>query len=599
VRPSLGTWLAESSNYSTRSMLIDYGIDARTIPHVSYVDVLSGRVPARYFKGKRVVVGATAVEMGDRYVTPRDGILPGVVIQALAAESMLQNRMIWESGSGVASLGIIILCGLYFRLNHSRGSLYSIVCAVGAFGLSAILPFVMYQFSPVWLNSSGWCLCSLAAIVYFTTKKLQEIFAGKSLFDSETKLPNRRKLQIDLAVSTGGTKIIHVCILDNLPALRAALPQQAITAVMTSAAGRFSVMMEGAGIYHLSSGVLACVQTQDTGRAAEFALQVSQAFQKPLDIADQRVDVQLSIGIADAADLSAEAAIESAVMAAGQAHTLAMPFAWFSRANQAVHQDHLSMLSDLRDDLEAHRLTLVYQPKFDVAADRVTKVEALLRWNHATRGFVPPDIFIVAAEQGGLIHDITRYVLAKALNDCAVWQRNGYDVGVAINISTTDLVQPGFVAHVTQLIAAQALAASHITLEITETAILKSPAQVAEALKELRAFGVRLSIDDYGTGQSSLAYVRTLPVHELKIDKSFVMKLATSPQDAVLVRSTIAMAHELGLQVVAEGVEDAASATMLAQFGCDYLQGYHISRPISVSALCTWLQPDMTEQRVA
>jgi EAL domain-containing protein (putative c-di-GMP-specific phosphodiesterase class I) len=203
---------------------------------------------------------------------------------------------------------------------------------------------------------------------------------------------------------------------------------------------------------------------------------------------------------------------------------------------------------------------------------------------------MPPDRFILLAEQTGLIHPLTLWVLDAALRQHAAWRSQGLDVPVAVNFSMRNLQDPDIADVVAQVLSRWHVAPHALEIEITESTLMADPARALEALNRLRAMGVRIAIDDFGTGYSSLAHLKRLPVDVLKIDRSFVRDLRTDPSDRLIVRSTIELAHNLGLQVVAEGVEDAPTAEHLADFGCDHAQGYYFSRPVPAPELTTWLR---------
>ncbi|MDB5059981.1 MAG: hypothetical protein JWO59_3453, partial [Chloroflexi bacterium] len=259
-----------------------------------------------------------------------------------------------------------------------------------------------------------------------------------------------------------------------------------------------------------------------------------------------------------------------------------------------VHDQHMAgrlLLShDLREAIRDQELLLYYQPKVALATGQVCGVEVLLRWPHRVHGFIPPIDFIPLAEENGMILPLTDWVLATALAQSRTWQTAGHNFTIAVNVSTRSLQDPRFPEAIARLLAQQCIAPRALTLEITESTIMADPIRAMDVLTQLHAMGVHLSIDDFGTGFSSLGYLKALPVDEVKIDKSFVLGMGTGDQkDAAIVRSVVAMAHELGLTVVAEGVEDAATYTLLGRLGCDIVQGYYLSRPQSVEGLEAWL----------
>jgi len=324
--------------------------------------------------------------------------------------------------------------------------------------------------------------------------------------------------------------------------------------------------------------------------AALVARQLLAALESPVTIEGQTVDVSGSIGIAtypedggNPTELMAHA--DSAMYVAKQTGS---GYAAFMPRMARTGEHGLSLLSDLRRAIDENEFYLQYQPKISLADRSCLSAEVLLRWRHPTRGFVPPDQFIPFAEQTGCIKSITRWVLARGLAQLAAWRASGLEMSLNINVSTRDLVQQDLPAIVRDQLLAEGVAARHLCLEVTESAIMQDPAHALASLQALHEMGVQLSIDDFGTGYSSLAYLKKLPVQELKIDRSFVMNLDRDDNDLNIVRSTIGMAHHMGLKVVAEGVETESVAAKLKTLGCDGAQGYLYSRPLGAEDFHVW-----------
>jgi EAL domain-containing protein (putative c-di-GMP-specific phosphodiesterase class I) len=249
----------------------------------------------------------------------------------------------------------------------------------------------------------------------------------------------------------------------------------------------------------------------------------------------------------------------------------------------------LALIADLREAVERRDLLVAFQPKVDPATGVVTGAEALARWHHSVLGAVPPDEFIPLAEHSGLVRPLTLHVLELALRRRAAWARAGHDLNVAVNLSPNSLLDIELPDIVARLLAQTGNAPSTLTLEITESTILADPAGSMATLEKLHTLGVKLSIDDFGTGYSSLGRLRELPIHEVKIDKSFVKRIAADHRDRAVVRSAVQLGHALDLEVVAEGVEDHDTYEYLAREGCDVVQGYHISPPLPPDAFAEWL----------
>jgi EAL domain-containing protein (putative c-di-GMP-specific phosphodiesterase class I) len=235
------------------------------------------------------------------------------------------------------------------------------------------------------------------------------------------------------------------------------------------------------------------------------------------------------------------------------------------------------------------QIVLHYQPKLDIRSGRVVGVEALARWQHPVHGLLGPGEFIPAAESTGIILPLTLHILDMALGQLRQWRDLGHQFSVAVNLSPRCLADPQLTAKVGALLDQYTIPAGCLELEITENTLAHDPDRALATLTELNALGVRLSIDDFGTGYSSMSYLKRLPVSELKVDKSFVMEMVSDIDDEMLVRSVIDLGHNLGLTVVAEGVEDEATLEALIAAGCDIAQGYHLSRPLSPQAMHVWL----------
>ena len=221
-----------------------------------------------------------------------------------------------------------------------------------------------------------------------------------------------------------------------------------------------------------------------------------------------------------------------------------------------------------------------YQPKMDLRSRRITGAEALIRWRHPTRGLVPPGLFIPFAEQTGFIREITPWLVTRVIRDTAAWRRDGLELVVSANLSTYDLLNAELIESIISTLATEQLPPSSLCLEITESALMDEPELALRHLAHLAAAGIKLAIDDYGSGQASLSYVKDLPVDELKIDRVFVMDVDTTPKNAAIVRSTTLLCRELGLIVVAEGAERAGEIEWLAANDCDLVQGYGVARPM-------------------
>ena len=268
-------------------------------------------------------------------------------------------------------------------------------------------------------------------------------------------------------------------------------------------------------------------------------------------------------------------------------------YAFYSPDQDQHSAARLALAAAVRRAIENNELSLWYQPKLSLSTGRCVGVEALVRWNHPQRGIVPPDQFIPLAEQAGIIADLSDWVLNAALAQYRAWRDRGLVMPIAINLSMHDLHNPRLPERVHELLGQWRVPPGDLHIEITESSLMLDPARALETVTRLRSLGAVIAIDDFGTGYSSLGYLKRLPVDELKIDKSFVQELATDDDDLAIVRSTIRLGHELGLSVTAEGIENAASFSLLRELGCDVAQGYYIGRPKPASEVAQERLPNL------
>ncbi|HEY4485853.1 MAG TPA: EAL domain-containing protein [Nitrospiria bacterium] len=328
-----------------------------------------------------------------------------------------------------------------------------------------------------------------------------------------------------------------------------------------------------------------------SGDAELVAQKVMTALEPPFMIEGLPVAVEASIGIAIYPDHGANP--DSLMQRADVAMYAAKKTGSGSIIYDAKHDRHsprrLALMGELRQAIEQNQLFLHYQPKIDIKTRRVIGVEALARWKHSEHGFIPPDEFIPPAEQTGLIKPLTLWIFNKAQRQCLAWRREGRPLTMSVNLSARNLLDPHLPDQLAKLLQTSSGAPEGLELEITESAFMADPGRALESIIRLRTLGIRFSIDDFGIGYSSLAYLKKLPVDSIKIDKSFVINMAGNQNDAVIVRSTIDLAHNLGLKVIAEGVENQDIWDRLSALGCDEAQGYYMARPMPAEELTRWL----------
>ena len=347
--------------------------------------------------------------------------------------------------------------------------------------------------------------------------------------------------------------------------------------------------------------VLPAEQTDAPDALESYAREIIEVVQRPFEVEQMTLQVGASVGIArfpvDGDD--PHTLLRRADMAMYAAKDANRGVDLYASGLDRDSRQRLSLLSDFRRALESDELVVHYQPIVDVRGAEVRGAEGLVRWEHPEHGLLPPGAFIAAVEQTGLIGPLTRHVLERSIAQCATWRTDGKDLSVAVNLSVRNLMDPDLPTQISTLLDIYGLPANALQLEITESMIMSDPERALAIVGRLSELGVRLSVDDFGTGYSSLANLKRLPIDELKIDRSFVSPMMQDESDLIIVRSTINLGHDLGLKVIAEGVEDELTLKRLATLGCDLAQGYHLSRPLTPDAFTSWVADNALEARAA
>ncbi len=422
----------------------------------------------------------------------------------------------------------------------------------------------------------------------------------QALHDALTDLPNRTLLsdriaQAILRVQREGSQLALVLTdLDRFKEINDTLGHQNGDLILQQVSTRLrNALRESDTIARLGGDEFAVLlPSVDLSQATSIVHKLIAALDDPLVVDEQPLHIGASFGVAMYPEHGEDesALMRHADVAMYIAKRANLGYTIYDPSKDQHSMRNLALLSELRGAIDRGELMLYYQPKVSLATSSVIGVEALVRWRHPRYGLMSPDSFIPLAEQTGLINPLTQWVIKAAMEQCQKWQMSGLLLPIAVNLSVRNLLDIQFAEQLAILL--QAVPHDfrcHLCLEITETAMMADPVRALMILNDLNEMGVILSIDDFGTGYSSLAYIKQLPVSELKIDKSFVMGMSLGDNDAVIVRSTIELAHNLGFKVVAEGVEDEATYHMLAKLHCDVAQGYYISHPLPPADIEMWL----------
>jgi diguanylate cyclase (GGDEF)-like protein/PAS domain S-box-containing protein len=729
--PTLPAVLADRTYAQFDIFHIDYGIQPETLPQISYVDVFSGQFDSAMVRGKKVIVGSVAVELGDQFAVPVYKALPGPVVQALAYETLIQDRALYRGAPWLIIAGIFAIA-LAFGHRLSVWSWRRGLAALVILSASVMTASVMLQnWTPLMLEVTPWILVTVFlygialarridrqeimlilrgsrlrhsnALMYSVVESSSEAIltvsddliiqmanpAAEAIFEASDKglagralenfFPRFREIgDLDACVGQGYRSVEFEChrqdgsifpleatvdamsvdgqnhyvviardvterhaqqklmeylaLHDNLTGLpnRTLLMDRLDRAILASQRNdqplalllldldRFKEINDTLG-HAVGDSLLAEVgqilsvplRQSDTiarlggdefaillpsvsglGQARDIAERVARVLTRPFPVEQLTVEVGVSIGVALYPDHGADASelMRGADVAMYVAKRDHLTVAIYDEAKDNHSVRNLSMSGELRQAMDEDELMLFFQPQINIATGELTGVETLLRWDHPRYGMVSPDEFITLAEQTGLIRPLTRWVIGKALRQMDRWQQAGLDFGLSINLSPRNIHEAGLARSIAEVLEKRGLRPELLTLEITENAIMTDPDRALAAIRQLKDCGVRLAIDDFGTGYSSLAYLKNLPVDEIKIDRSFVMHMSDDNNDEVIVRSTIDLAHNLGLSVVAEGIESELHLQTLRDLGCDVGQGFHIGHPLGINEFHQWLE---------
>jgi diguanylate cyclase (GGDEF)-like protein len=451
------------------------------------------------------------------------------------------------------------------------------------------------------------------ASVALQNGKLMDQLRHEAIHDALTGLPNRTALQRQMGaaleeVADGRSPgaVVMILDLDSFKEVNDTLGHQHGDQLLIEVGARLRTAVGPTGFVARLGGdefAILLSGTDDEDRAVRVGRRLLRSLEQPVSLDGLEVEVGGSLGLAMAPAHATDAAglLKRADMAMYDAKASTGGLRLYEPDHDADSSRRLMLVSELRAALNQGRIEVHVQPQAQLSTGDTVSVEALVRWNHAELGFIPPDEFIPIAERSGLIGLLTTRVLDASLAAVADWWRQGVDVGVAVNLSARSLQDTDLVDEVSRLLRRHGIPASRLTLEVTESSVMADPARAIALLHQLRALGVRLSVDDFGTGYSSLSYLKSLPVQEVKIDRSFVTNLSGQSADVAIVRAIVDLGRHLGLEVVAEGIEDQATWDLLSSMGCDLGQGWHHGRPMPVADFVPWLRAraDDSEARPA
>ena len=572
LTPSFAASLAGRQAIAETEFTPDYSIDPGSIPTISAANVLRDAFQPSLVRGKDIVIGTDSEAVGDQYFIPGFGKMGGAYVQIIGAETLKAGTPLSLGWLPAFLLALGIAAFGAWRKNVFQQNLL--------FGGAA----AMYLLVPVGLEARLIFLDVTPGLFVLLTCGSVLAWRGfreRGLVNSVSGLPNLNALRLN---RNGRSQALIVARILNYSEIVATLPAESERQLIEQIVSRLSVGSSDRVFYHGDGGILAWFEEPRLPFGNHIDALYS-LFRNPVRVAGLAIDLAISFGVEIGSGRSLGNRLGSALVAAEEAAHDGLKWKFHDPDSLQDASWKLSILSQLDSAIDKGEVWVAYQPKLDLASRQIIGAEALARWTHPEKGPIAASEFVAAAEQHDRIGKLTDFVLDKAVAAGASITRKGRDFNIAVNLSARLLTDKNFTLRLSALLARHGLAARHLTLELTETAALIGSGEAIEMLARLREIGVNISIDDYGTGLSTLDYLKKVPAGEIKIDQSFVKAMCDNRSDRVMVQSTIALAHSLGRKVVAEGVEQREILEALIEMKCDVAQGFVIGRPMSLESL--------------
>jgi diguanylate cyclase len=590
IYSSIAATLAYKKGENNKLFRADYAIKKSSIPKISAVDVLRGRVNSSMIMGKDVIIASSTVEIGDMYHLPGTGLTSGVYFHVLAAETLKRGIPTEYSWFGPWAFGII-LTAAFMRIR--RKLLRRLIFGVGVAGL-LIMPLLLEQnliFVDVIPGLLAFAIVGVARARANFRKQLHD----SGITNNISGLFNLSALH-EVTARSGATLIamkVH-----NYLAIKATFPAEREKELIDQIISRVSLGVERANLYQGDDGAFVWL-ADDVSHATsvERIDALHSIFRGAIKIGDQSVNLFVTFGIDRDETRSLPNRASAAILASDEGARNGDRWSLSNADKSKERAAQLFLVGRIDEAIANGEIWVAYQPKLDIKTNRICGAEALVRWTHPDRGAISPNDFIMMAEEQDRIDNLTLHVLENAIKTSAAINNHGVNFEIAANLSPRAFAGLPIDAIASAMLAKYALPARCLTLEITETATMRPNGEFIAVLERLRAIGINISVDDYGTGLSTLEYLRAIPSNEVKIDRSLISQIDFSPESRMIVNSTIQMVHSLGRSVVAEGVESEAVLALISQMGCDKAQGYLIARPMRFREL--WHMIGASPKRVA
>lgn len=573
--PSFGAIIANRDVTEPRLFSLDLSYDTTTITEYSAIDVIDGKVGAAQLRGKDVIFASTSGSSSDQHYLPGHDLVPGAYIHLIAGEALKRGNPV---DLGFLPGLFVAIAMLMASLSYRGGRWFARIALLTTISLIVAKLMLATALISIQIGGAFFFIAALTANVSRTRRR-----DSAQRENPVSGLPNFEALRAQ--ASFGSATVIAAKVV-NFGNLAAFIPGDGIGKLIEQVTRRLQLASQGTVLHHDLDGTFAWLvpyyqHSQIEGQLAGLAA----LFNAPLTIGELRIDVAMAFGVNDEFEGSNAQRLAAALVAAETSIRTRSLWTKYAPQQKDDASWQLSFHSQLEDALTGGDIWVAFQPQYEVATRKLVGLEALVRWTHPTRGPIPPDEFIVQAEKSQDIYRLTLFVMDQAIRSAAQLRTRGHDIHMSVNLSATLLDHNDLVGTIRVMLTAHHLPPELLTVEITETAQIENSVQARQTLTQLRRAGIRLSIDDYGTGQSNLEYLTEIEADEIKIDKRFVMTMRDSQRNLEVVKSTIDLAHRLGAVAVAEGIEDAPTLALLEQLGCDVGQGYLLGKPQLFSEL--------------
>ena len=583
---SFAALLGGRTSRTQDSFIADYSIDPATIPATAASSVLQGRFAPELVRGKDVVIAATTDLATNYNYIPGTGKMADAYVRIIGAETLKAGT---PRDLGWIPLFIASLALSAFALSRrSPGQQFAVF---GAAAVALVLGPTAFEANLIYLDVTP----ALFVVVTLLAKLGWRQYRQRGLVNAMSGLPNLSALRLHRG---GSEQPLIVARILNYAEVVAALQGYSERQLIEQIVARLSLGSKDRILYQGDGGIFAWFQKG--GKPFGHHIDALYAlFRNPVRVDGMSVDLAISFGVEIGSGRSLANRLASAVVAAEEAAHDGLKWKYHDPGTFADASWKLSMLSQLDSAIDKGEVWIALQPQLDLKSRRIVGAEALARWTHPEKGPIAASEFVAAAEQHDRIGKLTDFVLEKAVAAAATINKRGFDFNVAVNLSARLLADKQFAIRVAALLARHRLEPARLTLELTETTELADGGEALEMLTRLRDLGVEISIDDYGTGLSTLDYLKKIPANEIKIDQSFVKGIVDNRSDRLMVQSTIGLAHSLGRKVVAEGVEHRDILDLLVDLDCDIAQGFAVGRPMSLESLAKRAASDRRRRSAA